>query len=187
MSLVYRFIEGLCKDHGRVLFCYLHGCWFDAMLSFLVYGIKSECIVYVAVKYAVDANNAIFYFCEYTVRVLRLRNRESETVKKRLESEGQKIDEIYEALFEVIFTQEVNYLWTFSKVLLGLAVVNQEKFERIKNYTIEKLPLAEETKSKIQAAASTLLEGVKQSLEPQNKDLFLKNFNRLKQVLSSIN
>ncbi|OMJ80307.1 hypothetical protein SteCoe_19460 [Stentor coeruleus] len=187
MSLVYRFIESLCKNHGRILFCYLHNCWFEAMLSFLVFGIKSDCIRYLAVKYAVDANNAISCFCDYIVKTIRLRNRESEIVKKRLESEDQKMDEIYEALFEVIFTQEVSYLWTFSKVLLGLAVINQKKFEQIKNCAIEKLSLPEETKSKIQIAASKLLEGVKQSLDAQNKDIFLKNFNKFKQVLSSIN
>jgi hypothetical protein len=157
------------------------------MLGFLLYAVRSECKGYAAMNYVVDASSALFYMCEYVARVLKKKNRDSESVKNKLESEGQKIDEIYESVFEVIFTQEANYLWTFSKVLLGLAVINEEKFEQIKNFSIEKLPYPEETKSSIRSTANNLLEGVKKSLDTQNKDIFLKNFNKLKQILSSIN
>jgi hypothetical protein len=134
-------------------------------------------------KYMIYASNSFYTFCEQFLKLLLNNSSVSIAVKNVIENVNAYIDEIFEAVFLAIFTLEGNSIWCLPKILLALAVINEEKYEQCKLKALEGFIKDEEIKGKVNAGFSNLFDGVKKSLTSKNKEMFVKNFSKLNEAL----
>ena len=109
------------------------------------------------------------------------------TIKNALAREGTKIKEIYDKTLEVIFTEDSGYTWSLCKAVLGLIIIDLEKYEDSKNQAILNIANNSETQEKLINAANSLLCNIQINLTDVNKENFAKNFSTFRQILSTIN
>ena len=87
---------------------------------------------------------------------------------------------------EVIMTEDSNFMWSMSKSLLGLIIVNEGEYEEIKNRAIEKVVKNAEERRKVQEAFHMFMAGVSKSFDNNNKDNFGLKFSELRQSIASL-
>lgn len=95
--------------------------------------------------------------------------------------------ELFEIVIEVIVLEDSNFMWSLSKPLLGLIIVNEHNFEDIKRYVVAKASSNVDAQKKLYDSLSGLMNGVSRGMDVKNRDRFAKNFSALRQVLSNLN
>ena len=138
-------------------------------------------------KYCDASGNSLIALYSFIVKIYKKNNNESIIIKNILESQGSKIKDVYDSILETIFTEDNGYIWTLSKALLGLLVVDLEKFEDSKKRAIINMTNNIETQEKYNDAANILLCDVQDNLTAKNKEIFTKNFRNFRQAINSIN
>lgn len=112
---------------------------------------------------------------------------ETSAVQRTLSEYSLLFTELFEVVLEVIVLEDSSYMWSLSKPLLGLIIVNEHNFENVKRFVIAKASSNTDTQSKLYESLSSLMNGVSRGMDVKNRDRFAKNFSSLRQVLSSLN
>jgi exportin-7 len=183
MDCIYNFLELLCRNSQKTLFLHLPHTYLSTVLSYLISGVKSTSILYADLKYCVSSSNAISYLCEYIIKSYTKAPASAHFIKKMLEIEHNKLYELFEAVLEVVFSEESSFMWGVSKALLGLAIIDEAMYQEIKDLIVSKIICDDDVRVKLVHISNKLLEGVRRSLDTKNKDLFSKNFTNFKQDL----
>lgn len=138
-------------------------------------------------KHCVCAANSTGYLCEYIIKVSQRESNEKLAVQRVLSEYPINFAELFEVVVEVIVLEDSNFMWSLSKPLLGLIIVNEHSFENVKRYVVTKATTNAEAQQKLYESLSSLMNGVSRTLELKNRDRFAKNFSALRQVLSNLN
>jgi len=151
------------------------------MLEYFADGVKSN-----SMKECLATSNALVFMNDYIAKVLAKDSQQTLNIQQLLSQNSQKLAELLEIIMESMLSEESNFIWTLSKPLLGLIILNEENFQDIKNYAISKATSNLESQEKLQQGINKLMQGVNRSLSLKNKDRFSKNFSELRQVIASI-
>lgn len=138
-------------------------------------------------KHCVCAANSVGYLCEYVIKISHKENSEKQMIFRTLAEYPMLFTELFEVVIEVIVLEDSSFMWSLSKPLLGLIIVNEHSFEDVKRYVIAKASNSEETQGKLYEALSGLMNGVMRAMDTKNRDRFSKNFSSLRQALSNLN
>lgn len=138
-------------------------------------------------KHCLSTANSISYMCEYIIKMSQKENSETQSINRILSEYPGSLSELLTAVLEVVMTEDSNYMWSLSKPLLGLIILNEHSFENIKNYAISRASSNVDAQQSINTAVSKLMNGVARSMDPKNRDRFSKNFTEMRQVISTIN
>ena len=138
-------------------------------------------------KHCVCTANSTGYLCEYIIKVSQRESNEKLAVQRVLSEYPINFAELFEVVVEVIVLEDSNFMWSLSKPLLGLIIVNEHSFENVKRYVVTKATTNAEAQQKLYESLSSLMNGVSRTLELKNRDRFAKNFSALRQVLSNLN
>lgn len=138
-------------------------------------------------KHCVCSANSIGHLCEYIIKVSQKDFPEKNIVQGVVSEFSHLFQELFKAVVEVIVLEDSSYMWSLSKPLLGLIIVNEHSFEEIKRIVIPRATNNVEAQGKLYEAISNLMNGVSRSMEIKNRDRFSKNFSTLRQTLSNLN
>lgn len=138
-------------------------------------------------KHCVCSANSIGHLCEYIIKVSQKDFPEKNIVQGVVSEFSQLFKELFKAVVEVIVLEDSSYMWSLSKPLLGLIIVNEHSFEEIKRIVIPRATNNVEAQGKLYDAISNLMNGVSRNMEIKNRDRFSKNFSTLRQTLSNLN
>lgn len=138
-------------------------------------------------KHCVCSANSIGHLCEYIIKVSQKDFPEKNAVQGVVSEFSHLFNELFRSVVEVIVLEDSSYMWSLSKPLLGLIIVNEHSFEEIKRIVIPKASNSTEAQGKLYEAISNLMNGVSRSMDIKNRDRFSKNFSTLRQTLSNLN
>jgi exportin-7 len=137
-------------------------------------------------KHCSATSSSISYFCDYVIKVSQKNLPEKQAVQDRIRENDYLMVELFRHVVEVIVLEDSSYMWTLSKPLLGLIIINESHFESIKNLVMLKVTCSVENHEKLSKALNELMNGISRTLDAKNRDRFGKNFSSLRQVLGSI-
>lgn len=160
---------------------------YSQLMMYMINGVRSNSIFYLVMKHCVCTANCTGFLCEYIIKVSQKEGNEKQMVSRTLAEYPMVITELFEVIIEVIVLEDSTFMWSLSKPLLGLIIVNEHRFEEIKRFVVAKATNNAETQSKLYDALSSLMNGVSRTMESKNKERFAKNFSSLRQVLSNLN
>ena len=112
---------------------------------------------------------------------------ESQAMKQVLSEVPTVLYTLLQEVITVVLTEDSNYMWTLSKPLLGLIILNERNYEEICIYVISKITSNSDMQQTLSQAMNKLMTGVSRNLDLRNRDRFARNFNELRQSLSSFN
>jgi exportin-7 len=112
---------------------------------------------------------------------------ESQAMKQVLSEVPTLLSTLLQEVITVVLTEDSNYMWTLSKPLLGLIILNERNYEEICIYVISKITSNSDMQQTLSQAMNKLMAGVSRNLDLRNRDRFARNFNELRQSLSSFN
>ena len=138
-------------------------------------------------KHCVCAANSTGFLCEYIIKISQKELPEKQAVQRTLNEFSMLFTELFEVVVEVIVLEDSTFMWSLSKPLLGLIIVNEHSFEDVKRFVIAKATTNSESQAKLYEALSSLMNGVLRGMDVKNRDRFAKNFSNLRQVLSNLN
>ena len=138
-------------------------------------------------KHCVCASNSVSYLCEYIIKISQKENSEKQIVQKLLTEFSLEFVQLFEVVLEVIILEDSNYMWSLSKSLLGLIIINEHRFEDVKRFVITKSTSNPEGQQKLYNSLSELMNGVSRRMDQKNRDRFSKNFSSLRQVINNLN
>ena len=138
-------------------------------------------------KHCVCSANSIGHVCEYIIKISQKDFPEKTAVQSTISEFGHLFCDLFLAVVEVIVLEDSNYMWSLSKPLLGLIIVNEHHFKDIIMAIIPKASLNSETQAKLFDGLSSLMTGVSRSMDVKNRDRFSKNFGALRQILTGLN
>ena len=187
LDTIYDFLELTCKSHLKTVFTQLPSSCFPQLMLYLVNGVSSSSNLYVGMKHCVCAANSTGYLCEYIIKMSQREGNEKQAVQRVLSECPMNFTELFEIVVEVIVLEDSNFMWSLSKPLLGLIIVNEHSFESVKRYVVTKASTNAEAQQKLYESLSSLMNGVSRTMELKNRDRFAKNFSALRQVLSNLN
>ena len=180
-EILYQFIEQVCKLHLKSLFTYLPGSCYSQLVDYLLEGIRESNI-----KFCTSTGNSLAFLSEYIIKKTKTDSEESQNIKRVLNEHSSKLSELLEVVLEVIINEESNYMWSLSKPLLGLVIVNQQNFQEVKNYAIARVTNNLETQQKLNEGINALMQDVTTSLDAKNKDRFSRNFSEFRKLIPSL-
>lgn len=125
--------------------------------------------------------------CEYIIKISQKDFPEKAIVQSTISEFGHLFYDIFLSVVDVIILEDSNYMWSLSKPLLGLIIVNEHHFKDIIMTVIPKASLNSETQSKLFDGLTNLMTGVSRSMDVKNRDRFSKNFGALRQILTNLN
>lgn len=187
MKIILDFFESICGSHQKTLIAHLPCSCVTTVLNYLIFAIKSSGNCNLDLRLSISSANCVYSLCGFIVKHVNKSNQMSGLVATLFESENIGFDALYEVIIETVLTEDSSYIWSLSKALLGIAVVNEEKYQKILVFVIKKITNSIETQQKILDTTNELLVGVQKNLNSQNKEIFSKNFSRFRQNLLKIN
>jgi exportin-7 len=138
-------------------------------------------------KHCTSSANSIGSICEYIIKISQKDFPEKSVVQSRVAEYVHLFRDIFISVVEAIVLEDSNYMWSLSKPLLGLIIVNEHQFKDIIVLVIPKATTNTESQAKLFEGLSSLMTGVSRSMDVKNRDRFSKNFGALRQLLSSLN
>ncbi|CAG9327538.1 unnamed protein product [Blepharisma stoltei] len=182
LDVIYEFLELICKSHLKTVFSQLRSSYFSAIVFFLLRGVKAS-----NMKHCLSTANSITYMCEFIIKTSQKDNNDSQAINRVFNDFPGCLSELLTAVLEVVLNEDSNYMWSLSKPLLGLIIINENSFEQIKNYVISGASSNLETQQSLNASLSKLMNGVSRSMDQKNRDRFSKNFTEMRQAITSVN
>ena len=170
-----------------MVFTQLPSTCYPQLMLYLVNGVSSSSKIYIDMKHCVCAANSTGSLCEYIIKISQKDNPEKQAVQNILTEYSLNLTELFEVVLEVIVLEDSSFMWSLSKPLLGLIIVNEHNFEDVKRFVIGKATANAEAQQKLYDSLSGLMNGVSRGMELKNRDRFAKNFSALRQVLSNLN
>lgn len=155
-------------------------------MLYLINGVRSTSKGYLDMKHCVCAANSAGHLCEYIIKISQKETPVKQGVQRVLGEQPMSLAELFEVVVEVIVLEDSNFMWSLSKPLLGLIIVNEHSFEDVKRYVIPKASSNAQTQQSLYDTLSSLMNGVSRSMDIKNRDRFAKNFSALRQVLSNL-
>ena len=137
-------------------------------------------------KHTMCTANGITHLCEFVIRKSRSESPEAQAVHAAVLQHQGDLSALLEALLEVILTEDSNFMWSLSKPLLGLIIVNEAQFENLKLFAISRVTSNPQLQAQMSQLLDRLMEGVTRSLEAKNREFFGKKFTELRQGLASL-
>jgi len=138
-------------------------------------------------KSCLATSNSINSLCEFIIKKSMKETEESQAMKQVLSEVPTVLYTILQEVITVVLTEDSNYMWTLSKPLLGLIILNERNYEEICIYVISKITSNSDMQQTLSQAMNKLMTGVSRNLDLRNRDRFARNFNELRQSLSSFN
>lgn len=138
-------------------------------------------------KNCIAAANSTTYISEHIIKLTQKETNETLAFKQILTEFPNSLSELLSYILDIILSEDSQYMWTLSKPLLGLLIINESDFENIKNFAIMKITNNSVVQARLNDGLSKLMTGVNRSMDARNRDRFAKNFNELRAVLNSIN
>lgn len=75
-------------------------------------------------------------------------------------------------------------MWSLSKPLLGLIIINESNYENVIRYTLSKVSNNSAYQDELGESLTHLMDNVPRSLDNKSKEAFGKNFSELRSVIS---
>lgn len=138
-------------------------------------------------KSCLATSNSINSLCEFVIKKSMKDSEESQAMKQVLSEVPTVLYTLLQEVITVVLTEDSNYMWTLSKPLLGLIILNERNYEEICIYVISKITSNSDMQQTLSQAMNKLMTGVSRNLDLRNRDRFARNFNELRQSLSSFN
>jgi exportin-7 len=138
-------------------------------------------------KSCLATSNSINSLCEFIIKRSMKETEESQAMKQVLSEVPTLLSTLLQEVITVVLTEDSNYMWTLSKPLLGLIILNERNYEEICIYVISKITSNSDMQQTLSQAMNKLMAGVSRNLDLRNRDRFARNFNELRQSLSSFN
>lgn len=138
-------------------------------------------------KSCLATSNSINSMCEFIIKKSMKESEESQAMKQVLSEVPTVLYTLLQEVITVVLTEDSNYMWTLSKPLLGLIILNERNYEEICIYVISKTTSNSDMQQTLSQAMNKLMTGVSRNLDLRNRDRFARNFNELRQSLSSFN
>ncbi|EPR58512.1 importin-beta N-terminal domain-containing protein, partial [Toxoplasma gondii TgCatPRC2] len=123
----------------------------------------------VAMQCCSTIDNFVTFFYQH----LNSPDAEGQAVRVFLESQPQSLKRILQLMFQLVITGEFTSVWSMSRPLLGLILLQEQEFLTIKQQLLEQQ--SKEKKSKLEGFFGDLMSDVDSSLENKNKDQFTRN------------
>ena len=155
-------------------------------MIYLINGVRSSSIFYLDMKHCVCAANSAGFLCEYIIKISQKDTSEKQAVQNLWAEFPLGLTELFEVVVEVILLEDSNFMWSLSKPLLGLIIVNEHSFEDVKRYVIPKATSNVDSQQKLYDSLSNLMNGISRTMDVKNRDRFAKNFSALRQVLGNL-
>ena len=77
-------------------------------------------------------------------------------------------------------------MWSLTRPLLGLILINEQNFEEIKIETIQKAYSTQDKQELAFEALNSLMDNITRTLTQKNKDAFARNFTQMRAKLVSL-
>lgn len=138
-------------------------------------------------KACLATSNSINSMCEFIIKKSMKETEETQAMKQVLSEAPTMLYTLLQEVITVVLTEDSNYMWTLSKPLLGLVILNERSYEEICMYVISKVTSNSDVQQTLSQAMNKLMTGVSRNLDLRNRDKFARNFNELRQALSSLN
>lgn len=138
-------------------------------------------------KACLATSNSINSMCEFIVKKSSKETEESRAMKKVLSEAPRVLYTLLQEVITVVLTEDSNYMWTLSKPVLGLIILNERSYEEICMHVISKVTSNPDVKQTLSRVMNKLMTGVSRNIDMRNRDRFARNFNELRQALSSLN
>lgn len=138
-------------------------------------------------KHTICASNSITSLSEYIFRQMYKENKETSTMQAVIAQAPNELSELLEMMLEVVITEDSNFMWSLSKPLLGMIIINENQFNDLKNYAISRATSNSEAQAQVSSLLDNFMVGVARSLDSKNRDYFGKKFTELRQSLTSLN
>ena len=138
-------------------------------------------------KSCLATSNSMNSLCEFIIKKSMKDSEESQAMKQVLSEAPTVLYTLLQEVITVVLTEDSNYMWTLSKPLLGLIILNERNYEEICIYVISKITSNADMQQTLSQAMNKLMTGVSRNLDLRNRDRFARNFNELRQSLSSFN
>lgn len=177
---VYDFIEDVYKSNLSLVFAELPPNAFITSVNTICLGIRLD-----SVKSCLNCANSIQYLCEFVLKHTQKNSEEHQGILRVLTEQPSVFTELLKAVLEVAITEDTNYMWTLSKPLLGLIILNEHQFEDLKHYLVNSLTQDPDRIQSYLRAFEKLMEGITRGIDVKNKDRFTKNFNEFRQTINS--
>lgn len=138
-------------------------------------------------KACLATSNSINSMCEFIVKKSSKETEESRAMKQVLSEAPRVLYTLLQEVITVVLTEDSNYMWTLSKPVLGLIILNERSYEEICMHVISKVTSNPDVKQTLSRVMNKLMTGVSRNIDMRNRDRFARNFNELRQALSSLN
>lgn len=176
----------MAKHHLKTLFTQLDSSRYKTLLFFIKEGVKSPSNPYIDMKHTLSTSNSVTTLCEYIIKKSRRNTPERHSISSVLSEQPNELSELLEQILEIVLTENSNFMWSLSKPLLGMIILNEGSYENIKNFAIARVTNSPELRSQLNCALNSLMEGITRSLDQKNREHFGKRFTELLQTIGTI-
>lgn len=176
----------MTRHHLKVLFTQLDSSRYKTLLFFIKEGAKSPSKDHIDMKHTLCTSNSVTTLCEYIIKKSGKNTPERQAISRALSEHPSELSELLELMLGIVLTENSNFMWSLSKPLLGMIVLNESSYESIKNFVISRVTNSSELRSQLNSALNSLMEGITRSLDQKNRERFGKRFTELLQAIGTI-
>jgi exportin-7 len=181
--LIFEFFDLLCKNHQKVLLLNSPDYCLVTMLDLFIFTFKTEDLHFSKNNLIIVCGSLIHLF-EFSFKVLQKNNLLSNQLMEVLQNVSQKLEKLFEGIFDLILNHDISLMWSVNKVLLLMAILFEENYHKLKTEAISRFSESFEVRHQIEEAFSKLFIGIEKTLDSKNKDQYTKNFGEFKQTMS---
>ncbi|OMJ88404.1 hypothetical protein SteCoe_9623 [Stentor coeruleus] len=176
---LYDYIEILSRNFSKLIFQHIPLPSISTLISYLKSGIKSSTI-----KHCISSANSTTYITESIIILSKNPSTSRLQLQEFLSQISQTISELLEIIIEIIILEDSNFMWSLSKPLLGLIIINENNYENVVRYALNKVSNNPAYQDELGKSLTHLMDNVPRTLDCKSKETFGKNFSELRSVIS---
>ena len=152
---------------------------------YLKHGITSNRTIHIELKLCISAANSITLLGEYIFKSITNNTIESGKIQEMLSRIDPIFTELLELIIGIVILEDSNFMWSLNRPLFALILIHESIYEEIVKAAVIKAIKNTEYQEKLVERFLQVMAGVPRNIEKKSKEIFFKNFNDLRNTISS--
>lgn len=169
----YALVDVLCEHHTAVI-ASCDSNTFGFIMTSLETGLKALDIT-ISSQCAAALNHLAAYYFRHVVAAVDVNPppAAAQALAEHIRQNPEMFPSMLKTLFEIVLFEDCSNMWSLSRPLLSLILINEEVFNQLKSQFIAMQPA--EKRQHASTWLEKLMQDVHRNLEPKNRDKFTQN------------